>query len=152
VSADSSIDWAQLSSLLPEDGDRIHSPKLLKKNTMDNVQKLNNSINILSSPALDLTYVKSGGLSFVNNNRPMDVKRLNESARDAYTKKISLTEKGKKGNAIPVTGRGDPWGCETSRIPHFLENRLTDGGAVVSLTLRPSSPPPPRKIRGTHFC
>jgi hypothetical protein len=36
-----------------------------------------------------------------------------------------------KGKAIPVTG------CETSRLPHFLDNRLTYGGAVVSLTCRP---------------
>jgi hypothetical protein len=41
------------------------------------------------------------------------------------------------GKAIPVTGRGDPYGCETSRLPHFLNNRLTDGGEVVSLTRRP---------------
>jgi hypothetical protein len=33
----------------------------------------------------------------------------------------------KKSKAIPVTGRGGPQGCETSRIPHFLDNRLTDG-------------------------
>jgi hypothetical protein len=56
----------------------------------------------------------------------------------------------KKDKAIPVTG------CEalscfgTSRPPHFLENRLTDGGEVVSLTRRP--PFNPRKFRGTHFC
>jgi hypothetical protein len=25
---------------------------------------------------------------------------------------------------IPVTGRGGTWGCETSRLPHFLRNRL----------------------------
>jgi hypothetical protein len=43
----------------------------------------------------------------------------------------------KKGEAIPVTGLGGPHGCETSRLPHFLENPLTDGGEVVSLTLRP---------------
>jgi hypothetical protein len=24
-----------------------------------------------------------------------------------------------KGKAIPVTGRGGPWGCETSRLPYF---------------------------------
>jgi hypothetical protein len=38
-----------------------------------------------------------------------------------------------KGKAVPVTGRGGLYGCETSRLPHFLENRLTDGGEVVSL-------------------
>jgi hypothetical protein len=26
----------------------------------------------------------------------------------------------KKGKAIPVTGREGPYGCETSRLPHFL--------------------------------
>jgi hypothetical protein len=25
-------------------------------------------------------------------------------------------------------------GCETSRLPHFLDNLLTDGGEIVSLT------------------
>jgi hypothetical protein len=38
--------------------------------------------------------------------------------------------------AVPVTGREGPYGCETSRLPHFLANRLTDGGEVVSLTRR----------------
>jgi hypothetical protein len=33
-----------------------------------------------------------------------------------------------KGKAFRVTG------CETSRFPHFLDNRFTDGGEVVSLT------------------
>jgi hypothetical protein len=42
--------------------------------------------------------------------------------------------KGKKGKAIPVTGREGPEGCETSRLPHILDNRLTGGGEVVSLT------------------
>jgi hypothetical protein len=27
--------------------------------------------------------------------------------------------------AIRVRGRGGPYGCETSMLPHFLENRLT---------------------------
>jgi hypothetical protein len=36
----------------------------------------------------------------------------------------------KKRKAIPVTGRGGPQGCETSRLPHFLYNRLTDGAVV----------------------
>jgi hypothetical protein len=55
----------------------------------------------------------------------------------------------KKGNAIRVTGRGGPQGCETSRFPHFLDSRLTDGGEVVSLTYR--QPFTSRKIPGTHF-
>jgi hypothetical protein len=55
-----------------------------------------------------------------------------------------------KTKAIPVTGRGGPWGCETSTLPHFLDDRLTDGSEVVSLTRRP--PFTTRKIPGTHFC
>jgi hypothetical protein len=55
----------------------------------------------------------------------------------------------KKGKATPVTGRGGLWVCETSRLPHFLDSRLTEGGEV-SLTLRPSFTP--RKIPGTNFC
>jgi hypothetical protein len=46
-------------------------------------------------------------------------------------KKISSKVK-EKGKAIPVTSRGGPWGCETSRLPHFLDSRLTDGDEVVS--------------------
>jgi hypothetical protein len=48
------------------------------------------------------------------------------------------------------TGREDPWGCETSRLPHFLDNRLTGSGEVVSPT--PQLLFTPRKIPGTHFC
>jgi hypothetical protein len=40
---------------------------------------------------------------------------------------------------IPVTDRVVPWGCETTRIPYFLDNRLTDGGEVVSLMSRPAA-------------
>jgi hypothetical protein len=62
----------------------------------------------------------------------------------------ALSSSGLKGKAIPVTDRGGPQGCETSRLPHFLHNRLTDGGEVVSLTRR--QPFMPRNIPGTHFC
>jgi hypothetical protein len=55
-----------------------------------------------------------------------------------------------KGKAIPVTGRGGSCSCETSRLPHFLNDRLTDNGDVVSLTRRPSLTP--RQIPGTNFC
>jgi hypothetical protein len=40
---------------------------------------------------------------------------------------------------LPVTGRGGPWGCETSRLSHCLDNRLTDGGEVVCLMRRPAA-------------
>jgi hypothetical protein len=53
-----------------------------------------------------------------------------------------LIKKGKA--AILVTGREGPEGCETSRLPHFLDSRLTYGGNVVSLTHWP--PFTPRKI------
>jgi hypothetical protein len=42
-----------------------------------------------------------------------------------------------KAEAIPVTVHGGPQGCETSRLPHFLDNQLTDDGEVVSLTRLP---------------
>jgi hypothetical protein len=50
---------------------------------------------------------------------------------------------------IPVTGCGGPYSCQTSRLPHFLDTWLTDGGEVVSLTRRLIFTP--RKIPGTHF-
>jgi hypothetical protein len=40
-----------------------------------------------------------------------------------------------KNKAIPVTGRGGPQNCETTKLPHSLDNRLTDGGELLSLTL-----------------
>jgi hypothetical protein len=43
--------------------------------------------------------------------------------------------------AIPVPGHGGPQGCETLRVPQYLDNRLTGGGKVVSLTRRPSFTP-----------
>jgi hypothetical protein len=41
--------------------------------------------------------------------------------------------KGKTGKAVPVTS------CGTSRLPHFLDSRLTDGSQVFSLTRRPAA-------------
>jgi hypothetical protein len=46
-------------------------------------------------------------------------------------------KKVKKGTAILVTGREGLEGCETSRVPHYSDNRLTDGGDVVSRPLPP---------------
>jgi hypothetical protein len=42
-----------------------------------------------------------------------------------------------KKKAIPVTGRGGPQGCETSRLPYFLHNWLTEGSEVASHKRRP---------------
>jgi hypothetical protein len=52
-----------------------------------------------------------------------------------------------KSKSGPVTGRGGPQGCETSRLPRFLDSRLTEGSEVVNLTRQP--PFTPRKIPGT---
>jgi hypothetical protein len=41
-----------------------------------------------------------------------------------------------KNKAIPVTGRGALQGCEMLRIRHCIDNRLIDGGKVVSPTHR----------------
>jgi hypothetical protein len=62
-----------------------------------------------------------------------------------YNYDVTILSNNALGKAIPVTGRGDPYGCETS-----IDNRLTSGDNVVSLTRRPSFTP--RKIPGTHFC
>jgi hypothetical protein len=40
----------------------------------------------------------------------------------------------KKGTAIPVTGLGGPYICETLRLQHFLDSQLTDDSELVSLT------------------
>jgi hypothetical protein len=62
--------------------------------------------------------------------------------RDIGKKKV-------KSKAIPVTGHEGPQGCEMSRLPHFLDSQLTDGGEVFSLMCWPSFTP--QKIPGTHF-
>jgi hypothetical protein len=54
-----------------------------------------------------------------------------------YYKAISMWQRDGKGKAIPVTGRGEPYGSETSRLPHFPCKRLTDCSEVVSLTRWP---------------
>jgi hypothetical protein len=47
----------------------------------------------------------------------------------------------KKRKAIPVTGLGGPKDFETPRLTHFPDNRLTDGGEVVShMRQRPFTP------------
>jgi hypothetical protein len=45
-----------------------------------------------------------------------------------------------------LTYREGPQGCEKSKILHFLDNRLTDGGETVSLTRRPAALYPPERF------
>jgi hypothetical protein len=56
---------------------------------------------------------------------------------------------------VPVTGRGGLQGCEMLRIQHCLDNRLTDGGKVVSPMNRPHSTPEKHYYFsgfGSHLC
>jgi hypothetical protein len=44
-----------------------------------------------------------------------------------------------KGKTIRMTGPGGPWGSKISKLPHYLDNRPTDGAVDVGLMLRPTS-------------
>jgi hypothetical protein len=44
--------------------------------------------------------------------------------------------KKKNKKKYPVTGCGGPDSCDMSKLLHFLDNQLTDGGEVISLTCR----------------
>jgi hypothetical protein len=46
-------------------------------------------------------------------------------------------KKALKRETIRVADCGGPWGCDTSRFPHLLENQLRNGGEVAGLTRRP---------------
>jgi hypothetical protein len=70
-----------------------------------------------------------------------ELKSENQRERMRSKKEGNKCPKVKKGNANPITCRGDPFGCETSSLPHFLDNRVTDGGEVVSLMRRPPFTP-----------
>jgi hypothetical protein len=39
----------------------------------------------------------------------------------------------KESSSYPVTGHGSPQSCDTSRLPRFLDNQLTDGCKVSAL-------------------
>jgi hypothetical protein len=56
--------------------------------------------------------------------------RTVQLSRTGHRNRPHLSQSTSESKAIPVTGRGGPYGCETSRLPHFLDNRLTDGGEV----------------------
>jgi hypothetical protein len=52
--------------------------------------------------------------------------------------------------SYPVTGCEGQEGCEMLRLPHYLDNWLTDDSEVVSFMHR--LPFTSRNIPGTHFC
>jgi hypothetical protein len=56
----------------------------------------------------------------------------------------------KKGKAISIKGHGKPRGCETSRLPHFLDIQVTDGDEFVSINRQ--SHFTFRKTPGIDFC
>jgi hypothetical protein len=37
---------------------------------------------------------------------------------------------------MSVRSRRGPWGCETSKLPHFSDNLLTDGGDINAMSVR----------------
>jgi hypothetical protein len=55
-----------------------------------------------------------------------------------------------KSKAMPITGHADPQSFDTSRLPHYLDSRLTDGCDVFSLTRQPAVLDP-QEFPGTHF-
>jgi hypothetical protein len=68
--------------------------------------------------------------------------KQNESMAQRKRKTLKCSDDGvEKSKAIPVTGRGGLQSCGMLRILHYLDNRLTDGGEVVSPTHRPLSTP-----------
>jgi hypothetical protein len=93
--------------------------------------------------AADLNNIKFG--SHLTQN-PMSIHYGLISAHEFPGNYRSLLRR----KSVPVTDRGSPQGYETSRLQHFLENRLTDCGEAVSLMRRPLFTS--RKIPGTHFC
>jgi hypothetical protein len=55
---------------------------------------------------------------------------------------------------FPLPSKVEAYGGEMSRIPHCLDNGLTESGKVVSPTHRPRSTPQKHYFlaSGTHFC
>jgi hypothetical protein len=68
--------------------------------------------------------------------------RFNSMVRESIRDTLEISQrKSKKSKAIPVAGHEGPQSCETLRVPHYLDNRLKDGGKAVSLTRRPRFTP-----------
>jgi hypothetical protein len=98
------------------------------------------NVNHWATPVSVTTAIHAPEISF----------RLREWIRKLTIQIVEIHIKGKVKVKFSCTGRGGPLGCERLRLPHFLDNRLTDGGKVVSPTRRPLFTP--TKIPCTHFC
>jgi hypothetical protein len=93
-----------------------------------------------------------------------EILKASWSNKKTFSWKVTRSIEKVKSKVIPVTCLGGPYDCETSRLPHFLDNRLTDGGEVVRFTCKPAAlytpgrsleagrALHPRKVPGTHFC
>jgi hypothetical protein len=66
-----------------------------------------------------------------------------------FRAEFSVPIEGQKVKVVPVTCREIPQDCDKLRLLHYVDNRLTDGGEIVSLTRRPTFIP--RNLLGTHF-
>jgi hypothetical protein len=78
------------------------------------------------------------------------VETRNNSLHFIHTTAYILKKIKSKRKAIPMRGSGDTLSYETLRLPHLLDNRLTDGGEGVSLLAGRDLLP--KKSPGTQFC
>jgi hypothetical protein len=83
----------------------------------------------MTSPLL-LTYNHFHGQFTLTTVTLLNIKRV---LRVLIESLMYGTKEEVKVKASPVTGSGGSCVFETSRLLHFLENRLRDGGEVVSL-------------------
>jgi hypothetical protein len=136
-------------------GERV-SPQANNENWTSRIWTIfeSNFRNLEWKYVIKYTYkLRTNHYSCILNIANTATERLFEVIYDNYQivwMNASANHAHKKGKTITVTGRGGPYGCETSRLPHFLDNWLIDGDEVVSFTHWPSFIP--RKIPRTHFC
>jgi hypothetical protein len=114
--------------------------------SLQHPNRLLGPLNLLSSGYCVLFILAVKWPEYETNHSPPP----NAKVKNVYSYTSTLHGVVKKKKAIPVTGRGGPQGCETLRLPHFLDSQLTDGGEVVSLVRQPSFTP--KKIPVTHLC
>jgi hypothetical protein len=90
-------------------------------------------ITVLESDGLLEQYVTAtdpeyGGTTFLRN-----IDKIHYTIRRQSQKTVIFINL--KSIAIPVTRRGSPYGCETSRLPRFPDNRVT-----VAMSYQPYAP------------